>query len=112
MQCRDDARVDSHEQDQEPVVHSGVVISIEDGKQNQACGTGNGKNDRSDGAELVEDALVGHKLARMAQPSLRQESEIQEDDSHSATGDEERFQPESAHVGNVPARRVSDFFFF
>jgi hypothetical protein len=78
-----------------------VVLGVEDGQENQTECTGNGEEDREDGAQLVEPAPVGHELTSMTKPALSQKGQVQEDDGDDATGDEEGFQARGANVGNV-----------
>lgn len=84
-----------------------VVLGVEDGQENQTECTGNGEEDREDGAQLVKPAPVGHKLTGMTKPALSQKGQVQEDDGDDATSDEERFQARGANVGNVSVIRVS-----
>ena len=77
------------------------MLGIENGEQNQAQRTSHGEEDRETRTELIEPAAVRHKLASVTKPALRQESQVQEDDGHDATRDEERFQARGTNIGDV-----------
>lgn len=78
-----------------------VMLGIEDRQENQTERTGNGEENREDGAQLIEPTLVRNELAGMTKPALGQEGQVQEDDGDDAARDEERFQARGANIGDV-----------
>lgn len=93
--------VHSHEHSQEAIVSLRVVLGIENGEQNQAQRTSHGEEDRETSTELIEPTAVRYKLASVTKPALSQESQVEEDNGHNATRDEERFQARGTNIGDI-----------
>lgn len=82
-----------------------VMHSVKDGEQNQSSSSSDGKEERTDGAEFVEAALVLDQLSTVSQPPLRQEGEIEEYHRDSTSGNKERFQARGTDIRDIAAKR-------
>lgn len=67
-----------------------VVMSVENGQQNQSTRADDGKKDAQDGKNLFFPRRVGHESSVVTQQTLRGKRQIQEDGRDDGSGDEER----------------------
>ncbi len=77
-----------------------VVLCVEDGKQDQAGGADDGKDNGADGEGLFAARRVGHEAAAVAQPARGQHGQVEEEADDAGAGDEERLQDVGANVGD------------
>lgn len=84
----------------------GVVHSVEDGQQNEASGTDEGKHHRQTKEDLFAYGRVGDQTPAVSQPALGGKREVEGHGHDHGPGDEERLQllrPNVADVRNVLA---------
>lgn len=89
------------EEEQEAIVHVGVAVRIEDGEEDQADRPGDGEEDAGDAEEYLVARGVAGEAAGVAQVALREEGEVEEYGGYDSAGDEEWFEGEGTHVGDV-----------
>jgi hypothetical protein len=83
------------------MVQPGVPASTEDGQADEPDSANRGEDNREPGKDLLHKGPVGRKTTTVSQPSLRQESSVEENGSEDASGDEEGPQTVSTDVGDV-----------
>lgn len=93
--------VAAHEEQEEAVMQPGVAVRVEDAEEDEAGGAAHGADDAQHAEDLLRDAEVFRQAARVAEPALRGEGEVEEDGRDDGAGDEERLEPVGAHVGDV-----------
>ena len=100
--CGDDVAAD--EEEEHAVVQTGVVVGVLDGEGDEAGGANEGADAGCDGETLLEGGCVAGELAVVSEPALGDEGGVKGDDHDGGAGDEEWFETEGAHVGDVGYR--------
>lgn len=89
------------EEQEEPVVQVRVVVRVEDGEQDQACGSRDREDDGQHREHFLRRRRVGHQSPLVPEPPLCHECQVERHGRDHATGDEEWFQSVRSHVGDV-----------
>jgi hypothetical protein len=92
----DDVATD--EDAQEDVVQFVVVLAVEDGEEDEACGAGDGGDGGAPAVHFLPDGGVGCEFAGVAQVALKDEGEGEGYDGHGGHGDEHGFEGVGADI--------------
>lgn len=74
---------------------------VKDREQDQPQCPDDGEEDRNNGRELVEPALVFYQVAGVSKPALREKRQIEKHDGDGAAGNEEWLEAFGSNVGDV-----------
>ena len=66
-----------------------VVYAVEDGEEDESCGARDGGYDADAAVDFLVDGGVGGEFARVSEPPLEDEGDIEGDHGYGGHGDEE-----------------------
>lgn len=93
--------VASDEDAEHGIVDVGILDGVKDGEEDESEGADDGEDDCANGQALLNARSIVRQTALVSEVALKNESNVEDDDSDCGAGDEQRLQAGGANVGDV-----------